>query len=122
MFGRRKKSDKLDEVNKATKTINSELIRIREDITKQKQMNETNAKMMSKSMENFKNEIETIKGILLNRKSFASPPTIPSWQLNAAKQAENSCDTKSDSSGHSEEHEVELTKRSQNSDSSLEIM
>lgn len=122
MFGRKNNTDQLNEVSEVTKTINNELIKIREDITIQKQMNETNAKMMSKSMENCKTEIETIKGILLNRKSFASPPTIPSWQLNAAKQADISCDNKSDSSGNSEENEVGLTKRSQNSDSSLEIM
>ncbi|CAO1317142.1 unnamed protein product [Diamesa serratosioi] len=122
LFGRKDAADKLEEVSKVTVVINTELIKIREDINTQKQMNETNAKMMSKSMENCKNEIETIKGILLNRKSFASPPTIPSWQLNAAKQAVNSCDNKSDSSGNSEENEVGLTKRSQNSDSSLEIM
>lgn len=135
MFGGRKKGDKIDELAKTTKAINGELIRVRDEINKQKQMQETNQKILQNTMQAFKLEIETIKGILLNRKQFSSPSSsgIPSWQLRDEKILNQDQDKNDDAgSAHSTNssendteviHEEESQKRSPaNSDSSLEIM
>lgn len=79
-------------------------------------------------MQSFKQEIETIKGILLNRKQFASPSQsvgIPSWQLSKKKDKKNDDAHSANSSENDTEviQEEESQKRSPaNSDSSLEIM
>lgn len=132
MFGRKKKDDKLDELAKTTKAINGELIRVRDEINKQKQTQETNQKTLQNTMQAFKQEIETIKGILLNRKQFASPSAsvgIPSWQLTKKKIQDKNDDAGSAHSANSSENDTEIIhegdsqKRSPaNSDSSLEIM
>lgn len=85
--------------------------------------------MLQTTLQAFKQEIETIKGILLNRKQFASPSSstgVPSWQLSKKKNQDKNDDA---GSAHSSEndteviHEEESQKRSPaNSDSSLEIM
>lgn len=132
LFGGRKKGDKIDELARTTKAINGELIRVREEINKQKQSQESNQKILQNSLQSFKSEIDTIKGILLNRKQFASPSQVgvPSWQLqmNKKKIKENNDDANSAHSNSSENDtevimEEESQKRSPaNSDSSLEIM
>lgn len=129
LFGR-KKGDKIDELSKTTKAINGELIRVRDEINKQKQTQEANHKLLQNTLQSFKAEIDTIKGILLNRKQFASPSTvgIPSWQLSKKKNKDKNDDAGSAHSNSSENdteviHEEESQKRSPaNSDSSLEIM
>ena len=87
-------------------------------------------------MQAFKTEIDTIKGILLNRKQFATPiqretSGIPSWQLSKKKIQEKKDKHDDTGSAHSNSSEndiegipeEELQKRSPaNSDSSLEIM
>lgn len=91
---------------------------------------------MQSTLQTFKNEIETIKGILLNHKNFSTPSTssiglmqkIPSWQL--SKKKTNIEEDKHDDDKHSNssENDTEVIqepsqKRSPaNSDSSLEIM
>lgn len=134
LFGGRKKGDKIDELSKTTKAINGELIRIRDDINKQKQAQEANQKTLQNSLQSFKSEIDTIKGILLNRKQFASPSQVggvPSWQLQMSKKKtkEQNDDANSAHSNNSSENDTEVIleeesqKRSPaNSDSSLEIM
>jgi peroxin-14 len=81
-------------------------------------------------MQAFKSEIDTIKGILLNRKQFASPGSssgIPSWQLSKKKKEKH--DDTGSAHSNSSENDTEVIpeegsqKRSPaNSDSSLEIM
>jgi len=131
LFGRKTRSDKLDELTKTTKAINGELIRVRDEINKQKQVQEANTKMIQTTLHGFKNEMETIKGILLNRKQFASPMSsivgIPSWQLDAAKKQRQGDDDGAHSNSSENDTEVipddSQSKRSPaNSDSSLEIM
>ncbi|CRL02558.1 CLUMA_CG015784, isoform A [Clunio marinus] len=132
LFGRKKKGDQIDELTRTTKAINGELIRVRDEINKQKQTQESNQKLLQNTMQSFKQEIETIKGILLNRKQFATPTQsvgIPSWQLNKKKSQDKNDDAGSAHSANSSEndteliHEEESQKRSPaNSDSSLEIM
>lgn len=131
MFGGRKKGDKIDELSKTTKAINGELIRVREEINKQKQTQEASQKLLQNTLQSFKAEIDTIKGILLNRKQFASPSQsvgIPSWQLSKKKLKDKNDDAGSAHSNSSEnDTEVILEEDSQkrspaNSDSSLEMM
>lgn len=131
MFGRKRKDDKIDELAKTTKAINGELIRVREEINRQKQTQESNHKVLQNTMQAFKSEIDTIKGILLNRKQFASPSSsvgIPSWQLSKKKKDKH--DDAGSAHSNSSENDTEVIpeeesskKRSPaNSDSSLEIM
>lgn len=134
LFGRKKKDDKLDDLAKTTKAINGELIRVREEINRQKQTQESNHKVLQNTMQAFKTEIDTIKGILLNRKQFASPSSsvgIPSWQLSKKKSQEKKDKHDDAGSQNSSENDTEIIpeeetgsqKRSPaNSDSSLEIM
>jgi peroxin-14 len=106
-------------------------MKFRDEVNKQKQMQESNHKLIQTSLQTLKSEIETVKGMLLNKKQFASPSsmTIPSWQLTKKKDKNNDDAHSANSSENdtevipedssSREHE----KRSPaNSDSSLEIM
>lgn len=105
------------------------MLKIRDEINKQKAVQESNHKLIQTSLQSFKTEIETIKGILLNKKQFASPPamSIPSWQLKAQK-VQDKINEDAHSANSSENdteviHEDSSQKRSPaNSDSSLEIM
>lgn len=132
LFGGRKKGDKIDELSKTTKAINGELIRVRAEIKEQKLTQEANQKQITNSMNSFKVEIETIKGILLNRKQFATPSTagIPSWQLSKKKSQDKNDDAGNDAhSTNSSENDTEVIQEEEsqkrspaNSDSSLEMM
>jgi hypothetical protein len=106
-------------------------MKFRDEANKQKQMQESNHKLIQTSLQTLKSEIETVKGMLLNKKQFAAPSsmTIPSWQLNKKKDTNNDDAHSANSSENDTEvipedssnHEHE--KRSPaNSDSSLEIM
>lgn len=94
---------------------------------------------MQSTLQTFKNEIETIKGILLNHKNFSSTPStssislmqkIPSWQLSTKKtnieEDKHDDDKHSNSSENDTEVIQEPSQKKQrspaNSDSSLEIM
>lgn len=95
--------------------LSAELIRVREEINKT-------------SFQNIKSDLDAIKGLLLNKKQFASPivpPSIPAWQLAAAssqlaeeESGNHGGEDKDDTGSGSSETEI-VTK---NSDSSLEIM
>lgn len=82
----------------------------------------------------FKTDIDAIKGLLLNRKQFPSPlvapvaaPSIPAWQLSSStphcilrnSQSEDN-EIVNDTGSGSGSSETEVV--SKNSDSSLEIM
>ena len=138
LFGRKKKGDKIDELARTTKAINGELIRVREEINNQKQIQDSSNKLLQSTLQTFKNEIETIKGILLNHKNFSTPSTssnishmqkIPSWQLSSKKTStdddkHDDVDKHSNSSENDTEviHEPQQKRSPANSDSSLEIM
>lgn len=138
LFGRKKKGDKIDELARTTKAINGELIRVREEINNQKQTQDSSNKLLQSTLHTFKNEIETIKGILLNHKNFSTPSTssnislmqkIPSWQLSSKKTStdddkHDDVDKHSNSSENDTEviHEPQQKRSPANSDSSLEIM
>jgi hypothetical protein len=110
---------------------------VREEINIQKQTQDSANKLMQSTLQTFKNEIETIKGILLNHKNFSSTPApssiglmqkIPSWQLSKKKTNIEEKQRDDDKHSNSSENETEVIqepsqKRSPaNSDSSLEIM
>lgn len=104
--------------------LNAELIRVREEINKT-------------SFQNIKADLDAIKGLLLNKKQFASPivpPSIPAWQLAASSQiAEDNRNRASAVAADAEDKDVhddndtgsgssETEIVTKNSDSSLEIM
>lgn len=106
---------------------------MRDEINKQKVTQEANQKVLQTSLQSFKLEIDTIKGILLNRKQFASPSSsvgIPSWQLSKKKNMDKHDDAGSAHSANSSENDTEVIQEEEtskkrspaNSDSSLEIM
>lgn len=93
------------------------------------------AQSAAKELAAFKTDLDSIKGLLLNRKQFASPnlpivpPSIPAWQLQSQSQQEERTpnsegepdkidDNDTGSGSGSSENDVVL----KNSDSSLEIM
>uniref|UniRef100_A0A182JSS9 Peroxisomal membrane protein PEX14 n=1 Tax=Anopheles christyi TaxID=43041 RepID=A0A182JSS9_9DIPT len=108
-------------------TLNAELSKIKAELN---QVNQTNATV--KELANFKGDLDSIKGLLLNRKQFAAPnlpvvpPSIPAWQLRSQQHQPVSSEGEHDkhddndtgSGSGSSENDVVL----KNSDSSLEIM
>ncbi|XP_053687739.1 peroxisomal membrane protein PEX14 isoform X2 [Sabethes cyaneus] len=108
--------------------LNLELIKIKDELNR---VNQTQS--AAKELANFKTDLDSIKGLLLNRKQFASPalpvvrPSIPAWQLQSQSQErtpisesepEKNDDNDTGSGSGSSDHDVVL----KNSDSSLEIM
>lgn len=124
LFGRKKKNveEKIDDlslkVDANMKSLSQEVARVKEEV-------ERNAytESLKREIQSLKTDLESIKGLLLNKKQFASPnlpivpPSIPSWQLQA-RHDPNEEDKNDDAGSGSSETEV-VTK---NSDSSLEIM
>uniref|UniRef100_A0A182J4X1 Peroxisomal membrane protein PEX14 n=1 Tax=Anopheles atroparvus TaxID=41427 RepID=A0A182J4X1_ANOAO len=114
-------------VNTKIDTLNGELVKIKEELNR---VNQLNANM--KELNNFKGDLDSIKGLLLNRKQFAAPnlpivpPSIPAWQLRSQQHQQPSSEGEHDknddndtgSGSGSSENDVVL----KNSDSSLEIM
>ncbi|XP_052895983.1 peroxisomal membrane protein PEX14 isoform X2 [Anopheles moucheti] len=108
-------------------TMSAELGKIKEELNL---VNQTNTTV--KELTNFKGDLDSIKGLLLNRKQFASPnlpvvpPSIPAWQLRSQQHQPVSSEGEHDkhddndtgSGSGSSENDVVL----KNSDSSLEIM
>uniref|UniRef100_A0A182QSX8 Peroxisomal membrane protein PEX14 n=1 Tax=Anopheles farauti TaxID=69004 RepID=A0A182QSX8_9DIPT len=108
-------------------TLSGELSKLKEELN---QVNQTNTTV--KELANFKGDLDSIKGLLLNRKQFASPnlpivpPSIPAWQLRSQQHQPASSEGEHDkhddndtgSGSGSSENDVVL----KNSDSSLEIM
>ncbi|XP_058834091.1 peroxisomal membrane protein PEX14 isoform X1 [Topomyia yanbarensis] len=108
--------------------LNSELIKIKDELSRVNQ-----SQSATKELTNFKTDLDSIKGLLLNRKQFASPnlpvlpPSIPAWQLQSQSQEQTPNsegepdkidDNDTGSGSGSSEHDAVL----KNSDSSLEII
>lgn len=97
--------------------LSAELIRVRDDINKT-------------SLQNIKSDLDAIKGLLLNKKQFASPivpPSIPAWQLAAAASSHQEPEEDSRDKGPHDDNDTgsgssETEIVTKNSDSSLEIM
>ncbi|KAH8405273.1 hypothetical protein KR222_001007 [Zaprionus bogoriensis] len=136
LFGKPKKKpveEVLEDIDKKVETrteqLNKELNLVKELITQQ-QKDQT--QHMNREFNNFRCDLDAIKGLLLNRKQFASPvapvtvPSIPAWQLassphhhrtNSQSDDNEKADDAGSGSGSSETEVV-----TKNSDSSLEIM
>lgn len=125
LFGRKKKNfeEKIDDltvkVNTDMRSLSQEVARVKEELERN-----TYTEPLKREIQSLKTDLESIKGLLLNKKQFASPnlpvvpPSIPSWQLDTARHDPNEEDKNDDAGSGSSETEV-VTK---NSDSSLEIM
>lgn len=120
LFGRGDSSRKSLEqkVDSLSVKVETDLRLIREELSQNNQFD------LRREIQNFKSDLDAIKGLLLNKKQFASPnlpvvpPSIPSWQLKTRHDSENDKNDDAGSGSGSSETEV-VTK---NSDSSLEIM
>ncbi|XP_063698151.1 peroxisomal membrane protein PEX14 [Culicoides brevitarsis] len=122
LFGSRKPKtveQKLDEfttrVENDLKMLFKEINDIKADIAKSNQ-----TEMVKREIQAFQQDLDKIRGLLLNKKQFASPslpsmmPSIPQWQLDAAAAQDPEEEKNEDAGSGSSE--------TKNSDSSLEIM
>ncbi|XP_055537418.1 peroxisomal membrane protein PEX14 isoform X2 [Wyeomyia smithii] len=124
--------EQIDDLRKTVEVkidnLNLELTKIKDELNR---VNQTQS--ATKELASFKTDLDSIKGLLLNRKQFASPtlpmvpPSIPAWQLQSQSQErtpisesepEKNDDNDTGSGSGSSDHDVVL----KNSDSSLEIM
>ncbi|XP_075160728.1 peroxisomal biogenesis factor 14 [Haematobia irritans] len=140
LFGTRKKKstdEVLSDIDKKVDTrigeVKTELTQVKESLARE-QRDQTQQFM--REFNQFKSDLEAIKGLLLNRKQFASPlvtgvggPSIPAWQLSSSsphhlrhhKDSQSDDNEKIDDVGSgSGSSETEVVTK--NSDSSLEIM
>ncbi|XP_064541045.1 peroxisomal membrane protein PEX14 [Drosophila montana] len=138
LFGKPKRkpvADVLVDIDKKvedrTDALNKEITLVKDLITLQQK---EHTQQMNREFNNFRCDLDAIKGLLLNRKQFAGPvqpiavPSIPAWQLagsphhhrhsNNSQSDDNEKPDDAGSGSGSSETEV-VTK---NSDSSLEIM
>lgn len=120
MFGKRKDSVK-DTVEELEKTVKDSLKDVKESITKV----ESSVKRMSQHqtpdptvqhlVQELKQDLASLKGLLLSRKQFPSaPPSIPPWQLEASAQSRDKAGEREDDAGSGSS--------TNNSDSSLEMI
>ncbi|EDV52560.1 peroxisomal membrane protein PEX14 [Drosophila erecta] len=136
LFGKPKKKavdEVLDDIDKKVETrtndLNKEISAVRDLITTQQR---EHAQQLNREFSNFRSDLDAIKGLLLNRKQFASPvaaiavPSIPAWQLAGSphhhhRHSGSDDNEKGDDAGSgSGSSETEVVTK--NSDSSLEIM
>ncbi|XP_005180686.1 peroxisomal membrane protein PEX14 [Musca domestica] len=139
LFGSKKKKstdDALADIDKKVDTrlgeVKTELSQVKESLARE-QRDQTQQFM--REFNQFKSDLEAIKGLLLNRKQFASPlvtagpASIPAWQLSSSsphhlrrhKDSQSDDNDKPDDVGSgSGSSETEVVTK--NSDSSLEIM
>ncbi|XP_013099862.1 peroxisomal membrane protein PEX14 [Stomoxys calcitrans] len=142
LFGNKKKKttdEALSDIDQKVDTrigeVKTELTQVKESLARE-QRDQTQQFM--REFNQFKSDLEAIKGLLLNRKQFASPlvsgvvggpASIPAWQLSSSsphhlrhhKDSQSDDNEKNDDVGSgSGSSETEVVTK--NSDSSLEIM
>ncbi|XP_001353011.2 peroxisomal membrane protein PEX14 [Drosophila pseudoobscura] len=136
LFGKPKKKpveEVLEDIDKKVETrtedLNKEISVVKDLITSQQR---DHAQQLNREFSNFRSDLDAIKGLLLNRKQFASPvapvtvPSIPAWQLASSPHhhhlhSPSDDNEKGDDAGSgSGSSETEVVTK--NSDSSLEIM
>ncbi|XP_037827396.1 peroxisomal membrane protein PEX14-like [Lucilia sericata] len=138
LFGGKKKKSVDDALNEIDKKVDTRLAEVKTELTQVKESlareQRDQTQQFMREFNQFKSDLEAIKGLLLNRKQFPSPltatvgaPSIPAWQLSSSSPRRILRNSQSDdneiandtgSGSGSSETEV-VTK---NSDSSLEIM
>ncbi|XP_015111991.1 peroxisomal membrane protein PEX14 isoform X1 [Diachasma alloeum] len=120
LFGRKKDSIK-DTVEDLDKTVKDSLKEMNESISKV----ESSVKRMTQHqapdptiphlVQELKQDLASLKGLLLSRKQFPSaPPSIPPWQLEASTQSRDKAAEREDDAGSGSS--------TNNSDSSLEMI
>ncbi|XP_017136304.1 peroxisomal membrane protein PEX14 [Drosophila miranda] len=136
LFGKPKRKpveEVLEDIDKKveirTEDLNKEISVVKDLITSQQR---DHAQQLNREFSNFRSDLDAIKGLLLNRKQFASPvapvtvPSIPAWQLASSPHhhhlhSPSDDNEKGDDAGSgSGSSETEVVTK--NSDSSLEIM
>ncbi|EDW34711.1 GL12812 [Drosophila persimilis] len=136
LFGKPKRKpveEVLEDIDKKVETrtedLNKEISVVKDLITSQQR---DHAQQLNREFSNFRSDLDAIKGLLLNRKQFASPvapvtvPSIPAWQLASSPHhhhlhSPSDDNEKGDDAGSgSGSSETEVVTK--NSDSSLEIM
>ncbi|XP_014093065.3 peroxisomal membrane protein PEX14 [Bactrocera oleae] len=136
LFGKKKKKpveEALEDIDKKVDTrldaVNTELANIKVQLQEQQREQRQN---LNQEFNVFRSDLDAIKGLLLNRKQFATPitagpPSIPAWQLAAtshhhhARLSQLDDNEKVDDAGSgSGSSETEVVTK--NSDSSLEMM
>ncbi|KNC32516.1 hypothetical protein FF38_07284 [Lucilia cuprina] len=138
LFGGKKKKSVDEALNEIDKKVDTRLAEVKTELTQVKESlareQRDQTQQFMREFNQFKSDLEAIKGLLLNRKQFPSPltatvgaPSIPAWQLSSSSPRRILRNSQSDdneiandtgSGSGSSETEV-VTK---NSDSSLEIM
>lgn len=135
IFRNKKKKPVEDQISDLSKTVEGKIDKLSVELVKIKdELNRVNqTQTAAKDLANFKTDLDSIKGLLLNRKQFASPnlpivpPSIPAWQLqsqsqertpNSEGEPDKIDDNDTGSGSGSSENDVVL----KNSDSSLEII
>lgn len=82
--------EQLDQLTEAIKSLENNMAKIELNIKKQIEYEVAQYKpQQDVSLVELKNELASIKALMLNRKQFAPTPTIPSWQLEGEKQNKN---------------------------------
>lgn len=137
IFRSKKKKPVDEQISDLSRTVEGKIDKLGGELAKIKdelaRVNQTQS--AAKDLASFKTDLDSIKGLLLNRKQFASPnlpivpPSIPAWQLQSQSQQEERTpnsegepdkidDNDTGSGSGSSENDVVL----KNSDSSLEII
>ncbi|XP_076754783.1 peroxisomal biogenesis factor 14 [Xylocopa sonorina] len=126
LFGRKKKDSIRDSVNELDKTIQNSMKEVKQSISKvegdvQKlTQNQSIDPMIPQLVQELKQDLASLKSLLLSRKQFPSAPasvpsiSIPTWQLDAAGTNQEKPSEREDDAGSGSS--------ANNSDSSLEMI
>ncbi|OAD61057.1 Peroxisomal membrane protein PEX14 [Eufriesea mexicana] len=128
LFGRKKKKDIEDSVTELDKTVQNSMEEVKQSISKvegdvQKLIqNQSMDPMVPQLVQELKQELGSLKSLLLSRKQFPSAPastlapaiSIPTWQLDAAGTSQEKSTEREDDAGSGSS--------ANNSDSSLEMI
>ncbi|XP_078052856.1 peroxisomal biogenesis factor 14 [Augochlora pura] len=121
LFGRKKKNSIKDSVSELDKTIQNSMKEVKQSISKVEDdvqkltQNQFIDPMVPQLVQELKQDLASLKSLLLSRKQFPSAPaSIPPWQLDAAGTSQEKQSEREDDSGSGSS--------TNNSDSSLEMI
>ncbi|XP_076285393.1 peroxisomal biogenesis factor 14 [Lasioglossum baleicum] len=121
LFGRKKKKSIKDSVSELDKTIQNSMKEVKQSISKVEDdvqkltQNQFIDPMVPQLVQELKQDLASLKSLLLSRKQFPSAPaSIPPWQLDAASTSQEKQSEREDDAGSGSS--------TNNSDSSLEMI
>nr|XP_033332245.1 peroxisomal membrane protein PEX14 [Megalopta genalis] len=121
LFGRKKKDSIKDSVSELDKTIQNSMKEVKQSISKVEDdvqkltQNQFIDPMVPQLVQELKQDLASLKSLLLSRKQFPSAPaSIPPWQLDATGTSQEKQSEREDDSGSGSS--------TNNSDSSLEMI